>query len=322
MVRGQDRIAAHDGVDRGGDARRRAPGHARRSPTGELAERAALGRRARLISSSVAEGDTIHRTARALQKALGGKAIVGVSVPNPRSPLRRQPGFVDRLTGSAMTRAEARGKHLLLHFESDLVLHSHLGMRGSWRVLPAADDALHDRRAWVVIAAEDVAAIELDGPRLDLRTEAEVRADPRLRRLGPDVLLPEFDAQTGVAALRAADQSRRVGEVLLDQNVLAGIGNIYRCEGCWSARIDPWRPLGELTDDEVRRLVIETAALMRYGLETGRPPRSIYRRAGQPCPRCGTRIQSRGQGDGNRITYWCQSCQPSTRDNSRVGEDQ
>jgi endonuclease VIII len=260
----------------------------------------------------LAEGDTIHRTARALQKALGDKTIAGVRVPNPRSPLRRQGRLVERLSGATMTRAEARGKHLLLHFGGDLVLHSHLGMRGSWRVLPATENALRDRRAWVVLVARDVAAIELEGPRLTLRTEAEVRGDPRLRRLGPDVLTPEFDAQTGVTALRAADQSRHVGEALLDQNVLAGIGNIYKCEGCWSARIDPWRPLSELNDDELQRLVIETAALMRYGLETGRTPRSIYRRAGQPCPRCGERIQSRGQGDANRRTYWCPSCQSAS----------
>jgi endonuclease-8 len=97
--------------------------------------------------------------------------------------------------------------------------------------------------------------------------------------------------------------------VLLDQRVLAGIGNIYKCEGCWSARLDPWLPLADLEDGELRRVVIEIAALMRYGVETGRTPRSIYRRTGQPCPRCGERIASRGQGDANRTTYWCGSCQ-------------
>jgi endonuclease-8 len=257
----------------------------------------------------VAEGDTIHRTARALQEALGGKRILDIAVPNPRSPLRRQGDRVERLRGATLTEAEARGKHLLLHLEGDLVLHSHLGMRGSWRVVPTRQRRPHDRRAWVVLTADDVEALELDGSRLDLRTEREVRSDPRLRALGPDVLASQFDGQTGVNALRRANQSRQVGEALLDQRVVAGIGNIYKCEGCWSARVDPWLPLSELTDDDVRRLVIETAALMRYGLETGRMPRSIYRRAGRPCPRCGSPIRSRGQGDVNRTTYWCESCQ-------------
>lgn len=257
----------------------------------------------------MAEGDTIHRTARTLQEALGGKRIIDVAVPNPQSPLRRQGDRLERLRNATLTDAEARGKHLLLHFDGELVLHSHLGMRGSWRVLSVDDEP--DRRAWVVLSASDVRAVELDGPRLDLRTEREIRSDPRLRALGPDVLAPDFDAPAGIAALRRTDQSRQVGEALLDQRVLAGVGNIYKCEGCWSARVDPWRPLSDLSEDELRRLVIETAALMRYGLETGRTPHSIYRRAGQPCPRCGQRIRSRGQGDANRTTYWCESCQAS-----------
>jgi endonuclease-8 len=255
----------------------------------------------------VAEGDTIHRTARALNGSLRDKVITAVAVPNPRSPLRGRGDRLEQLLGASVTEAEARGKHLLLHFEGDLVLHSHLGMRGSWRVISADDQP--DRRAWVVLSAPDVKAVELGGPRLDLRTEQEVRSDPRLRALGPDVLAPGFDAATGVAALRRADRSHQVGEALLDQRLVAGVGNIYKCEGCWSARIDPWRPLSDLSDDELQRLVIETAALMRYGLETGRTPRSIYRRAGQPCPRCGGRISARGQGDANRTTYWCESCQ-------------
>src|SRR3954453_15853667 len=268
----------------------------------------------------MAEGDTIHRTARALQEALGGKPIVDVAVPNAQSPLRRQGHRVERLRGSVMTRAEAQGKHLLLHFEGGLVVHSHLGMRGSWRISTGA--SARDRRAWVVLSVAGAQAAELGGSHLDLRTEAEVRSDLRLRRLGPDVLATDFEAATGVAALRATDQSRQLGEALLDQQVLSGIGNIYKCEAAWSARIEPWRPLGDLDDDALRRLVIEVAALMRYGVETERVPRSIYRRAGQPCPPCGGAIDSRGQGDANRTTYWCASCQVSARDNSFVGEEE
>ena len=255
----------------------------------------------------MAEGDTIHRTAFALEKALGGKAIADVDVPNPRSPLRRQGRRVDELRGATMERAEARGKHLLLYFDRGLVLHSHLGMRGSWRI--SAGRGRTDRRAWVVLSAGTAQATERDGSHLELRTEPELRADPRLRSLGLDVLAHDFDAPAGVEAVRGADESRAIGEVLLDQRILAGIGNIYKCEGCWSARIDPWCPLSELDDGDLRRVVIEIGGLMRYGVEMGRTPRSIYRRAGHPCPRCGTPISSRGQGDTNRTTYWCGSCQ-------------
>jgi endonuclease-8 len=268
----------------------------------------------------MAEGDTIHRTARRLQEALGGREILDVMAPNPQSPLRRQTARLEGLRGSKLTRAEARGKHLLLHFEGDLVLHSHLGMRGSWRLRASGEVSPEDWRAWAVLSVAEARAIELGGSHLALRTEAEVRSDPRLRGLGPDVLAEGFDAPTGVTALRAAEQTRQVGETLLDQRVLSGIGNVYKCEGCWSARIDPWRTLADLDEDELRRLVIEVAALMRYGVERGRMPGSIYRRAGRPCPRCGTRIASRGQGDANRTTYWCPSCQG--RDNPVVREDE
>jgi endonuclease VIII len=265
----------------------------------------------------MAEGDTIHRTARALEEALGDKAILDVSIPSPQSPLRRQAERVDRLRGATLTSAEARGKHLLLHFDRALVLHSHLGMRGSWRISKGA--AAPDRRAWVVLSAPGAEAAELGGSHLALRTEAELRRDPRLRLLGPDVLAPSFDAAAGVAALRGAEQGRQLGEVLLDQRVLAGIGNIYKCEGCWSARIDPWLSLADLEDGELRRVVIEIGALMRYGVETGRTPRSIYRRTGQPCPRCGKPIASRGQGDANRTTYWCASCQRANPPGAIIG---
>ncbi len=256
----------------------------------------------------MAEGDTIHRTARVLQEALGGRPMLDVAVPNPRSPLRRQARRVDELRGLALTRAEARGKHLLLHFADGPVLHSHLGMRGSWRVRPAGSEPT-DRRAWAVLSVPGAVAVQRDGSHLALRTEAEIRTDPRLRLLGPDVLSLDFDASTGVTALRAAAHPREIGEAILDQRVLAGIGNIYKCEGCWSARVDPWLRLADLGEAELERLVVEIAALMRYGVETGRTPRAVYRRAGRPCPRCGAPIRARGQGDANRRTYWCPTCQ-------------
>src|SRR3954468_16307887 len=129
----------------------------------------------------MAEGDTIHRTARALERALGGKAIVDVSIPSTRSPLRRQAQRADRLRGSTMESAEARGKHLLLHFDRGLVLHSHLGMRGSWRISERGSGS--DPRAWVVLSVPSAEAAELAGSYLDLRTATELRSDPRLRSL-------------------------------------------------------------------------------------------------------------------------------------------
>jgi endonuclease-8 len=258
----------------------------------------------------MAEGDTIHRTARRLQAALAGRHVTGVAVPNARSPLRRQTARLEELRAGHVEGVEARGKHLLIHFDPGLVLHAHLGMHGSWQVRAPGS---HWRRplgaAWVVLSANGVEAAQFGGSRLDLRTEGELRSDPRLASLGPDLLDPAFETSAGVAALRGASRDRAVGEVLLDQTVVAGVGNVYKSEGCFAAGIDPWRALGDLEDADLERVVHGLHGLMRTGVERGRPPRQVYRRAGLPCTRCGTPVRSRGQGDANRTTYWCPGCQ-------------
>jgi endonuclease-8 len=260
----------------------------------------------------MAEGDTIHRIARRIAAALADEPLIEAEAPNPRSPLARQRGRLDSLTGRRLERAEARGKHLLLHFEDGLALHCHQGMTGSWQIHRRGRRWSRPlRTAWVVLATGAAEAAEFGGPLVELRTGPELALNARLRALGPDVLGDGFSVEHGVTALRKrAGAGRELGDALLDQTVLSGIGNVYKSEGCFAARISPWRRLGELEDDDLRRVVLETAALMRAGLETGRMPRDVYRRAGAPCPRCGTPIRFRGQGDANRATYWCPTCQP------------
>jgi endonuclease VIII len=259
----------------------------------------------------VAEGDTIHRTARRLHAWLDRQPLHQAIAPSPQSPLRRQSERLATLEGDTLEETEARGKHLFLHFGGGLVLHSHLGLRGSWRTHRRGERWQRPvRSAWVVLSTADRSAAQFGGPRLALRTEGEIRLDPRLRALGPDVLAAGFEPGQGVAALRTrADAREQLGDVLLRQTVLAGIGNIYKSEGCWEAGIDPWRRLADLDDRALERVTEAIAGLMRAGVETGRTPRRIYRRAGEPCPRCGTPIGSRGQGDANRTTYWCLGCQ-------------
>jgi endonuclease-8 len=258
----------------------------------------------------MAEGDTIHRTARRLQAALAGRPVTGVAVPNARSPLRRQTARLEELRTRRVEGAEARGKHLLIHFQPGLVLHAHLGMQGSWQV---REPQAHWRRplgtAWVVLSADGVEAAQFGGSRLDLQTEGELRSDPRLASLGPDLLDPAFETPAGVAAVRGAGQDRTLGEALLDQSLVAGVGNVFKSEGCFAAAVDPWRALGNLEDAELERVVDALQGLMRTGVERGRPSRQVYRRAGLPCTRCGTPVRSRGQGDANRTTYWCPGCQ-------------
>ncbi|HZJ71088.1 MAG TPA: zinc finger domain-containing protein, partial [Planctomycetota bacterium] len=106
---------------------------------------------------------------------------------------------------------------------------------------------------------------------------------------------------------------RELGDALLDQRLVAGIGNVWKAEALWHAELSPWLRLGDASNEELERVLAEAARLMRASLEDGRPVRSVYRKAGRPCPRCGAAIRSRGQGDDNRTAYWCPSCQPAER---------
>jgi endonuclease-8 len=141
-----------------------------------------------------------------------------------------------------------------------------------------------------------------NGPVLELG-----RADA-LRRLGPDVLAEPPDHDAIVANLRA-DPTRDLGDALLDQRLVSGIGNVWKAEGLWRARLSPWLKVADATEDELRELLAATSELMRASVAGARPDRTVYRRAGRPCPRCGEPIRSHGQGDANRTAYWCPRCQ-------------
>jgi endonuclease VIII len=128
-------------------------------------------------------------------------------------------------------------------------------------------------------------------------------------RLGPDILAERPDLDRMVGNLRRADQGREVGDALLNQRLVAGIGNKWKAEALWEAKVSPWRPLAGTSDHELRAALEAAARLMRRSLDGFRRRNGVYRRVGRPCPRCGARICSRGQGDANRIAYWCPGCQ-------------
>jgi endonuclease VIII len=219
-----------------------------------------------------------------------------------------------RLGGHSITRVETHGKHLLIGFDHGLLLHSHLRMTGAWDVRPVDGHWIRSpNRAWMVLRAGGTEVVQFDGPVLELITDGRRRFDQRLSLLGPDVLAPSFDEKRYLSRLRSTNQGMTVGEALLNQRILAGIGNIWKAEGCWEAGVDPWRRLGSLSDQEAARIVTLVRPRM---LESGtRGPRSstgplVYRRTGRACPRCGHAIASRSQGDDqNRTTYWCPGCQ-------------
>jgi endonuclease-8 len=253
------------------------------------------------------EGDTIHRAARRIDAALVGKPIVAIETPQPRHALDRWP---ERLEGRPVRAVDAHGKHLFIRFEGDLTLHSHLRMTGAWGVYRRGERWRRARRrAWLVLRTAEHEVVEFDGPVLELMTDSRTRFDRRLAQLAPDVLADELDERGFLSRLREDDQSRGLGEALLDQRNLAGVGNVWKSEGCFLAGADPWRRLAELPDDAVLRVVREIRALMRASVEGHRGERWVFERTGRPCRRCGTPIRARGQGDDNRTTYWCPRCQ-------------
>jgi endonuclease VIII len=240
------------------------------------------------------EGDSLHRAAQRLQVLVGEH--VEVETPNPRASGK---GIAELLNGLRLERVEAVGKNLLLSFEGGHVVRSHLRMTGRWRVSPRG--AARTGLPWLILRGRTHEAALWNGPVLELGGRG-------LRRLGPDILHVPPDLDRMVANLRR-DPSRAVGESLLDQRLLVGIGNIWKAECLWAARVSPWAPVGTLGDSELRELLYEAHRLMRTGLGGARSLRRAYRRAGRPCPRCGELIRSRGQGDDNRIAYWCPGCQ-------------
>jgi endonuclease VIII len=249
----------------------------------------------------VPEGDTIAWSANRLRPVLVGRTPDEIWSP-------RNPTWPERLAGRPVSRIDTHGKHLFVHFEGAMVLHSHLGMIGYWSVI---DERPAPHGTWLVLRVAERWVLQRRGPTLELLTEGRLRFDQRLAGLGPDVLAPAFDRERFVRLLRSDDQTRRLGDALLDQRNVAGIGNIWKAEGCWEAQVDPWRLVSEVSDAEVLSVIEAIRPRMSRSAQAG--PRAIqprvYNRAGRPCPRCGARIESRGQGDANRTTYWCPGCQ-------------
>ena len=170
----------------------------------------------------------------------------------------------ERLADRTVTEIRTHGKHLFICFDGDLVLHSHLRMTGTWGVYaPGRRWGRSPRLAWLVLERAGHQVVQFNGPVLELMTESRTRFDQRLAALGPDVLADEFDSQRFLARLRADDPTRGIGEALLDQRNVAGIGNIWKSEGCWEAALDPWRPVSSVSDEEALAVIAALRPRMR-----------------------------------------------------------
>ncbi len=255
------------------------------------------------------EGDTIHRAGNRIRAVLGGRVPELILTPQPRHRHERWP---EKLAGRELSAVDAHGKNLFLRFEGGLTLHSHLRMSGSWSVRRAGElGARARRRAWLVLAAGGWEAIEFGGPVLELMSEKRARTDPRLAGLGQDVIGERFDEQRFLARLREDDPTRPIGDALLNQRTIAGIGNMWKAECCFAAELDPWRETSSVSDEQTLTAVAFARREMSRAVHegVGARPHAVYRQAGRPCPRCGTPIRERGQWENNRVTFWCPGCQ-------------
>jgi len=272
------------------------------------------------------EGDTIYRVAKTLQLALGGKVVTEFRTVLP------QLARVDQdapITGRSVTLVEPRGKHLLIHFTGDLVLHTHLRMNGSWHIYrPGERWRRRGEDMRVVIGNQEWHAIGFSLPVAEFFNASESARQRDLEELGPDLLEENFDREEAKRRLRARPELE-IADALLNQRILAGVGNVYKSEILFACRVSPFRRVGDISDGELdeildcaqRQLRVNVLAADRtrpvftrvMRRTTGRSDPSaalwVYGRGGKPCRECGGAISMRRQGSDARGTWWCPRCQ-------------
>lgn len=259
------------------------------------------------------EGDTIHALATSLRAALVPGLVAAFEPVGPGPE-----------PGERVEDVTSRGKHLLIRFGSGMTLHTHLGMRGSWRIgppgrLPSRRPGPPGHGVAAFVVTERAAAVCRDTRVVEVLDDMGVRRHPWLSTLGPDLCAPDADPDEIARRLaRHVDRDTAIAEALLDQRVAAGIGNVYRSEVLWACRVDPFAAVGSLEDSTKRALYSAAGRLLRSNLDGG-PRRTVtgglavYERGGRPCPRCGERVRSRRIGDGARTVWWCPRCQAGDR---------
>lgn len=250
------------------------------------------------------EGDTIFRSAARLQKALGGKTVTRFETVLP--PLAR---IDDQspLRGRTIERVAAHGKHLIIDFSGDLHLRTHMRMNGEWHLYRHGERWWRPRRDMrVVIETADFVAVAFTVPVAELLTGRQLARHDELRRLGSDTLA-DFDVADAVARARARPGAE-IANVLLNQRVLAGVGNIYKNETLFACGVNPFRRVRDIDDATLHRIFVMASTVMRRAVKQ-RGPFMVYGRVGEPCRRCGTAIEYRRQGSDARGTYWCPRCQ-------------
>jgi endonuclease VIII len=282
------------------------------------------------------EGDTIFRAARALDKALAGATVTGFETGVARLASANDDA---PLMGRVIEKVEARGKWLLMYFSGDLILVTHMLMSGSWHVYRVGERWKRPRgHMRVVIRTAQYEAVAFAVPVAEFHTARTLERRTAIAKLGPDLLKSAFNEDEAKARIRARGDEE-IGNVLLDQKVMAGIGNVFKSEICFVCGVHPFRLVSSLSEREIECLVDSARRLMAANVTdtssnqimtytglrrtTGRSDPSarvwVYRRKGEECRRCGGVIQMRKQGLSARSTYWCLQCQPLDRSNQSDG---
>lgn len=265
------------------------------------------------------EGDTIFRAARTLNRALQGQVVSKFDTQLPK--LARVDDDTP-VTGRTIERVDAAGKWMRIFFSGDLILLTHMLMNGSWHIYRPGERWQRSRTQMrIAIHTEPFVAVAYQVPIAEFHTAATLARHPSVRRLGPDVLSEDFDETAAIARLRSRP-NLEVGVALLSQSLIAGLGNVFKSEVCFAARVHPSRKVASLSDAELAALISKSRKFMAANVAeashvrqtTGRLNPSerlwVYGRSGEPCLVCGTPIESRKQGLDARVTFWCPTCQP------------
>lgn len=273
------------------------------------------------------EGDTIFRAARTLHRALAGREVVRFESVYPALTRVHED---TPITGRTMESVTAAGKHLLMRFSGDLVLRTHMRMNGSWHLYRPGERWQRPQRDMrIVIATDAFEAVGFNVPVAEFLQEKDVARQDDLRLMGPDLLGESFDPDEAVRRLRARGGDA-IADAILNQRVVAGIGNVYKSEVLFLCGVNPFTPVRQVSDEALRTILVTarehmqanvkdpTAAIVTYRgyrrtTRRADPGQSlyVYGRARKPCRRCGTLVLVRAQGRDARLTYWCPACQPA-----------
>jgi len=263
----------------------------------------------------VPEGDSLFRFAARLRAVLEGRKVEAARSHGP-GPVPQ----VHRIVGATCTSVRAVGKNVLISFDNGLALRGHLRMYGTWHIYrPGEFWTLPERSARLVLEVPGAVVVNFNAPIIELIEKRALEYHRPIAGLGPDLLDDSFDREEALARFRAPHRAGlTIGDAIMDQQVMAGVGNVWKHETLFCCGINPWRQLKDLDDDTLRALIERARALLRAsagkpveGVVNGRRPSMyVYKRAGQPCRRCGTRILTARQGVDIRHTAWCPRCQP------------